>query len=164
MSFKTTQITTDDKSKFYALLKKQTQALLSTETNLIANAANLSSLLFNTLTQVNWVGFYFKGDNELILGPFQGQVACTRIPLGQGVCGTAFSENKTLRIADVNAFAGHIACDSASASEIVIPLTVNNKLIGVLDIDSPILNRFDAQDQQQLEAIAHIFCQSVAIS
>ncbi len=164
MSFKTTAITTDDKSKLYALLQKQTQALLSAETNLIANAANLSSLLFNTLTRVNWVGFYFNGDNELILGPFQGQVACTRIPLGQGVCGTAFSENKTLRIADVNAFAGHIACDSASASEIVIPLTVNNKLIGVLDIDSPILNRFDAQDQQQLEAIAHIFCQSVAIS
>jgi len=164
MSFKTIQITTNDKSKFYALLQKQVQALLSAETNLIANAANLSSLLFNTLTQVNWVGFYFKDDNELTLGPFQGQVACTRIPLGQGVCGTAFSENKTLRIADVNAFAGHIACDSASASEIVIPLTINNKLIGVLDIDSPILDRFDEQDQQQLEAIAHIFCQSVAIS
>ena len=164
MSFKTTQITTDDKSKFYALLQKQTQALLSTETNLIANAANLSSLLFSTLTQINWVGFYFKDGNELVLGPFQGQVACTRILLGQGVCGTAFSENNTLRIADVNAFTGHIACDSASASEIVIPLTINNKLIGVLDIDSPIRNRFDAHDQQQLEAIAQIFCQSVAKS
>jgi GAF domain-containing protein len=164
MSFKTTKITTSDKSKFYALLQNQAQALLSNETNLIANAANLSSLLFNTLTQINWVGFYFKEDDELTLGPFHGQVACTRIPIGQGVCGTAFSENNTLRIADVNAFAGHIACDSASASEIVIPLTVNNKLIGVLDIDSPILNRFKAQDQQQLEAIAQIFCQSVAIS
>ncbi len=164
MSFKTTQLPTDDKSKFYVLLQKQVQALLSTETNLIANAANLSSLLFNTLTQVNWVGFYFKNDDELVLGPFQGQVACTRIPLGHGVCGTAFSEKNTLRISDVNAFAGHIACDSASASEIVIPLTVNNKLIGVLDIDSPILNRFDQQDQLQLESIAQIFCQSVAIS
>lgn len=164
MSFKTTPITTEDKSKFYALLQKQAHALLSAETNLVANAANLSSLLFNTLTQINWVGFYFKDGNELVLGPFQGQVACTRIPLGQGVCGTAFSKNTTLRIADVNAFAGHIACDTASASEIVIPLTINNKLIGVLDIDSPTLNRFDEQDQQQLEAIAQIFCQSVAIN
>ncbi len=164
MSFKTTQITTDDKLKFYQLLSKQTRALLSTETNLIANAANLSSLLFNTLTQVNWVGFYFKDGDELVLGPFQGQVACTWIPLGQGVCGTAFSKNNTLRIADVNAFAGHISCDSTSASEIVIPLAVNNKLIGVLDIDSPILNHFDAQDQQQLEAITQTFCQSVAKS
>ncbi len=164
MSFKTTQITTDDKSKFYRLLSKQTQALLSAENKLIANAANLSSILFYTLTQVNWVGFYFKDGDELVLGPFQGQVACTRIPLGQGVCGTAFSQNNTLRIADVNAFIGHIACDSASASEIVIPLTINNKLIGVLDIDSPIRNRFDAHDQQQLEAIAQTFCQSVAIS
>ncbi len=166
MSFNTTQIPTDDKSKFYQLLSKQTQALLSAENNLIANAANLSSLLFHTLIQVNWVGFYFKDGDELILGPFQGQVACTRIPIGQGegVCGTAFSENNTLRIADVNAFAGHIACDTASASEIVIPLTINNKLIGVLDIDSPNLNHFDKQDQQQLEAIAQIFCQSVAKS
>ncbi len=164
MSFEITQIPTKNKAKFYALLQKQAQALLSTETNLMANAANLSSLLFNSLTQVNWVGFYFKSDNELILGPFQGQVACTRIPIGQGVCGTAFSENKTVRVADVNAFAGHIACDAASVSEIVMPLTINNKTVGVLDIDSPIPSRFDEQDQQQLEAIAQIFCQSVALS
>jgi GAF domain-containing protein len=162
MSFKTTKITTDDKSKFYQLLAQQVEGLLSVETDIIANAANLSSLLFHSLEQVNWVGFYLLKDNELVLGPFQGQVACSRIPLGQGVCGTAFSLNKTQRVADVSAFKGHIACDTASASEIVIPLTVNNKLIGVLDIDSPILNRFDYQDQFELESIAVIYCDKVA--
>lgn len=162
MSFKTTQITTTDKSKLYQLLSKQAQALLSTETNFIANAANLSSLLFHSLPHVNWVGFYCEQDEELILGPFQGQVACARISIGQGVCGSAFNKNKTQIVANVNQFSGHIACDANSASEIVIPLRVNNKLIGVLDIDSPIINRFDKQDQQQLEAIAQMFCQSVA--
>lgn len=158
MSFETTKITIDDKSKFYQLLAQQAEGLLSVETDIIANAGNLSSLLFHSLEQVNWVGFYLLKDNELVLGPFQGHVACTRIPLGQGVCGTAFIKNKTLRVADVSAFKGHIACDSASASEIVIPLVINDKIIGVLDIDSPITDRFDAQDQSGLESIAVIYC------
>lgn len=162
MSFKTTKINTEDQSKFYNLLTQQTEGLLSTETDLIANAANLSSLLYHSLNDVNWVGFYFLKNDELVLGPFHGQVACSRIPIGQGVCGTAFSQNKTLRIADVNAFKGHIACDSNSASEIVIPLKINKNLMGVLDIDSPILDRFDQLGQQGLEKIAQIFCSSVA--
>jgi len=162
MSFKTTEIITDDKSKFYQLLAQQAEGLLSVETDTIANAANLSSLLYHSLEQVNWVGFYLLKNNELVLGPFQGQVACSRIPLGAGVCGTAFSLNKTQRVADVSAFKGHIACDSASASEIVIPLVINDKIIGVLDIDSPIIDRFDAQDQSGLESIAVIYCNKVS--
>ena len=162
MSFETTKITTNDKSKFYHLLSQQAEGLLSVETDLIANAANLSSLLFHSLEKVNWVGFYLLNGTELVLGPFQGQVACTRIPIGKGVCGTAFSLNKTQRIADVSAFKGHIACDSASASEIVIPLIVNGETIGVLDIDSPILDRFDTQDQSGLESIAVIYCNKVS--
>ncbi len=162
MSFQNTEIKTNDQSKFYQLLTQQVKGLLSIENDLIANAANLSSLLYHTLEQVNWVGFYFLKDNELVLGPFQGQVACTRIPLEQGVCGTAFSQNKTLRVKDVNAFKGHIACDSASASEIVIPINFNDKVIGVLDIDSPILDRFDQIDQVHLELIVGVFCKNVA--
>ena len=163
MSVETTKIDTHNKPKVYQLLTQQVEGLLSVENDLIANAANLSSLLYHSLEQVNWVGFYFLKNNELVLGPFQGQVACTRIPLGLGVCGTAFSENKTLRVADVNAFKGHIACDSSSASEIVIPLTIGGEIIGVLDIDSPISDRFDALDQTRLEAIAHVFCQKSTV-
>jgi len=161
MSFKTIEINTDDKSKFYQLITQQVTGLLQGESDVIANAANLSSLLYHTLEQVNWVGFYFFKRDELVLGPFHGQVACTRIPIGQGVCGTAFKENKTLRVPDVGAFKGHIACDTASASEIVIPLRVNQEIIGVLDIDSPILNRFDKLDQINLEAISEIYCNQV---
>lgn len=157
MSFATTTIITDDKSKFYKLLAQQAQGLLHGEKDFIANCANLCALLYHSLEQVNWVGFYLLQTDELVLGPFQGQVACTRIPLGQGVCGTAFSENKTLRVADVNAFKGHIACDTASASEIVIPL----KGLGVLDIDSPILDRFDESDQRGCEIIADILLKSI---
>ncbi|VAW40352.1 Free methionine-(R)-sulfoxide reductase, contains GAF domain [hydrothermal vent metagenome] len=151
------------KPKFYQLLKQQAEGLLYGESNLIANAANLGSLLYHILEDVNWVGFYFHQDNELVLGPFQGQVACTRIALGQGVCGTAFSCNKTLRIADVHAFKGHIACDSASNSELVIPLNVNNKTIGVLDIDSPAFDRFDEYDQKGCEEIVKILLNSIEI-
>ncbi|MCF6289162.1 MAG: GAF domain-containing protein [Proteobacteria bacterium] len=149
-----TSITNKDKHKFYKLLVKQTKNLLKAENDLIANTANLSSLLYHTLPQVNWAGVYLFKNNELVLGPFHGQVACTRIPLSQGVCGTAFSQNKTLRVADVHAFAGHIACDATSASEIAIPFSSNNKILGVVDIDSPVLNRFDAIDQEYLEQIA----------
>jgi GAF domain-containing protein len=161
MSFQTNKIDNSDKGKMYTLLQQQAQGLLSTEKDLVANAANLSSLIFHTLDDVNWVGFYFFKDGELILGPFQGQVACTRIPIGQGVCGTAFSQNCVQRIADVNAFKGHIACDSASASEIVLPLNIKGKTIGVLDIDSPSLNRFDEIDEGGLTTIAQIFCHSI---
>jgi L-methionine (R)-S-oxide reductase len=162
MSFETTKITSNDKTKFYQLLAQQAEGLLSVETDIIANAANLSSLIFHTLEQINWVGFYLLKDNELVLGPFQGQVACTRISIGQGVCGTAFSLNKTQRVDDVSKFNGHIACDSASASEIVIPLTVNDEMIGVLDIDSPVIDRFDSEDQTGLESIAVIYCNKVS--
>lgn len=163
MSFETTEINTGDKDKFYQLLIRQVEGLLLSENDLIANAANLSSVLYHSLEDVNWVGVYLLKDAELILGPFQGQVACTRIPLGQGVCGTAFNLNKTLRVADVNAFSGHIVCDNASASEVVIPLNIKSKTIGVLDIDSPILNRFDLTDEKYLERIARIFVESIVI-
>ena len=161
MSFQTSHIATDDKNKFYKLLSQQASGLLSVENNLIANAANLSSLLYHSLEKVNWVGFYLLHNDELVLGPFQGQVACTRIPLGQGVCGTAFSQNKTLRIADVHLFKGHIACDSNSNSELVIPLSIDKKVIGVLDIDSPIQDRFSQEDQDGCEDIVKIFIQSL---
>jgi GAF domain-containing protein len=161
MSFETTKINTENKAKFYKLLAKQVEGLLHSEENLIANAANLSSLLFHSIEQVNWVGFYLFNNNELVLGPFQGQVACTRIPVGKGVCGTAFEQNKTLRIEDVHAFKGHIACDSASNSELVIPIKVKNKTIGVLDIDSPLFNRFDKDDQIGCETIVQIFEKSI---
>ena len=157
MSFETTKIETADKHKFYQLLAQQAQGLLHSEKDFIANCANLCALLYHALEQVNWVGFYLLQADELVLGPFQGQVACTRIPLGQGVCGIAFSEHKTLRVADVNAFKGHIACDTASASELVVPLNG----LGVLDIDSPILDRFDESDQLGCEAIAEILLKSI---
>ena len=163
MSFETSKINTENKEKFYKLLVQQADGLLQGEKDLIANAANLSAFLYHSLETVNWVGFYLLKDDELVLGPFQGQVACTRIPIGQGVCGTAFKQNKSLRIQDVHAFKGHIACDTASNSELVIPININNKTIAVLDIDSPILNRFDADDQKGCERIAQIFEKSIVI-
>ncbi|MFD1415368.1 GAF domain-containing protein [Oceanobacillus jeddahense] len=140
-----------EKTKDYELLIKQLDALSTGETNQTALLANASSLLNHFLDDVNWVGFYLSENEELVLGPFQGLPACIRIPFGKGVCGTAVSENKTQRIADVHQFPGHIACDGASKSEIVIPISRNNNIIGVLDIDSPIHDRFDAADQEGLE-------------
>ena len=125
-------------------------ALIDGETDLIANMSNISALLKMELEQINWVGFYLLKQDQLVLGPFQGNPACVRIPVGRGVCGTAIFENKVQRIADVHSFPGHIACDAISNSEIVIPLTVKGKLIGVLDIDSPNLSRFDQNDEQGL--------------
>jgi GAF domain-containing protein len=163
MSYNATKISTEDKASFYNLLIKQVEGLLSIETNLIANAANLSSLLYHSMPEVNWIGFYFynEEEKELLLGPFHGQVACTRIPVGKGVCGTAFATNQVQRIKDVHAFAGHIACDTASNSELVLPLTIKNQKVGVLDIDSPIFNRFDEVDEESCQLIANLFCNSI---
>ena len=147
MSMTLNNINSERKINFYQLLAKQVEGLLSVEDNFIANAANLASLLYHSLDETNWVGFYLFQKDELVLGPFHGQVACTRIPIGKGVCGTAFKQNITMLVDDVNEFKGHIACDSASASEIVIPLSFANKVFAVLDIDSPIISRFDVHDQ-----------------
>jgi L-methionine (R)-S-oxide reductase len=141
----------------YELVKKQLQALLHGETNQIANLSNTSALLNQFLDRINWVGFYLMDENnELVLGPFQGLPACVRIPLGKGVCGTSAKNRETIRVEDVHQFPGHIACDAASNSEIVIPLMKDGKLLGVLDIDSPEKNRFDELDQVQLEEITNI--------
>ncbi len=144
----------------YEQLVHQARSLVDGEHDLIANMANISALLFNNLTSVNWAGFYLYKESQLVLGPFQGQPACIRIPMGKGVCGTAAESGTTQRVDDVHAFAGHIACDAASNSEIVIPLIVNDTLIGVLDIDSPEFSRFDEVDQEGLEAIAQALVES----
>ena len=136
--------------------------LLHGEHDRIANAANLSALVFNTLPGVNWAGFYFFDGTELVVGPFQGLPACVRIPLDKGVCGAAASSRQTQRIDDVDAFPGHIACDSASRSELVIPLLQGDTLVGVFDIDSPEPARFDVEDQEGLEAIARIWVESLS--
>ncbi|CAD0362167.1 GAF domain-containing protein [Xanthomonas sp. WHRI 8391] len=148
---------TGSKPEQYAQLTAQAQALVHGEPDRIANAANLAALIFNALPSLNWAGFYFYDGRELVVGPFQGLPACVRIPLDKGVCGAAASTRQSQRIADVDAFPGHIACDSASRSELVIPLVKGDALIGVLDLDSPELDRFDADDQRGLEAIAKVF-------
>ena len=151
------------KPEQYAELLGQVRALLHGERDRIANAANLSALVYHALPSLNWVGFYFFDGRELVVGPFQGQPACVRIPLDKGVFGAAASTGQTQRVADVNAFAGHIACDSASRSEVVVPLLLDDgSLLGVFDIDSPEPDRFDADDQHGLEAIARAFMESVA--
>lgn len=142
-------------------LVAQARALLSGQRDRVANAANLSSLLYHALEQVNWAGFYFLQGDKLVVGPFQGKPACVTIPIGQGVCGTAAASREVQRVADVHAFDGHIACDAASRSEIVLPLVKDGELIGVLDIDSPVKNRFDEQDEALLCAIADLFIDSV---
>ena len=142
---------TGTREEQYALVAKQLEALIANEPNRIANLANASALLNQFLENINWVGFYLSDGKELVLGPFQGLPACIRIPFGKGVCGTAFAERKTIRVKDVNAFEGHIACDANSRSEIVVPITVKGNVIGVLDIDSPIVDRFDDTDQKGLE-------------
>ena len=139
----------------YSLLLKQAEALVSSETDFIANTANLASLLFHDMDNVNWVGFYFYKEEQLVLGPFSGQPACTRIPIGKGVCGTAFAEQTTLIIDDVHSFEGHIACDAASKSEIVVPFNTA-EYQGVFDIDSPILNRFGNYEKTLFEAVVAI--------
>ena len=149
----------EKKAENYVLVKKQLIALIEDEPNQIANLSNASALLNQFLDQINWVGFYLVEGKELILGPFQGLPACVRIPFGKGVCGTSAADRKTLRIADVHQFPGHIACDAASESEIVIPLIKDGTIIGVLDIDSPVKNRFDEEDQHGLEEFVHTLCE-----
>ncbi|KMM83754.1 GAF domain-containing protein [Pseudomonas taetrolens] len=141
----------------YALLKAQLESLLADERDFIANASQFSAFLYHQLEDLNWAGFYLNRDEELVLGPFQGQIACVRIPFGRGVCGAAAASRQTQRVEDVHAFPGHIACDSASNSELVVPLIKEGRLIGVLDLDSPCIGRFTEQDQQGIEALAAIF-------
>ncbi|MCG6576219.1 GAF domain-containing protein [Pseudomonas sp. AF32] len=141
----------------YELLSAQLQSLLADERDFIANAAQFSAFLFSQLDDLNWAGFYLNRNEELVLGPFQGQIACVRIPFGRGVCGTAAATGQTQRVEDVHAFAGHIACDSASNSELVVPLFKDGRLIGVLDLDSPKLARFSELDQAGIEQLAQIF-------
>ena len=160
MSF-ATQTLTGSKPDQYAQLAGQARALVHGEPDRIANAANLSALVYHALPDLNWVGFYFHDGKELVVGPFQGLPACVRIALDRGVCGAAASTRQTQRIADVEAFPGHIACDAASRSELVVPLVHDGKLVGVFDLDSPRLDRFDAHDQDGLEAIARIFVESL---
>jgi len=138
-----------------------TRALLTGESDPIANAANLTALLFSRLPQLNWLGFYFARKNDLVLGPFQGQPACTRIALNRGVCGAAFSQNTTMVVPDVHAFPGHIVCDSASLSEIVVPFFVQGVISGVLDVDSPVHDRFSETDRVFFEAVVQIYVDSL---
>jgi L-methionine (R)-S-oxide reductase len=149
------------KPDLYDQLAAQLSSLLAGERDLIANAANFSSLIFHALPDLNWAGFYFEKDGELVLGPFQGQPACVRIKIGQGVCGAGAAKCQTVIVPNVHEFPGHIACDSASNSEIVVPLFKASRLIGVLDLDSPILSRFDQEDARGLEALVSILLASV---
>ncbi|WP_312707229.1 GAF domain-containing protein [Stenotrophomonas sp.] len=156
-----TSTLTGSKPEQYGQLLAQARALVHGERDRIANAANLSALVYHALPHLNWVGFYFYDGTELVVGPFQGLPACVRIPLDKGVCGAAASQRRTQRIEDVDAFPGHIACDSASRSELVVPLVKGDTLIGVFDLDSPLLARFDAEDQAGLEAIAAVFVEAL---
>ncbi|WP_312318639.1 GAF domain-containing protein [Stenotrophomonas sp.] len=152
---------TGSKPEQYGQLLAQARALVHGESDRVANAANLSALVYHALPELNWAGFYFFDGTELVVGPFQGLPACVRIPLSKGVCGAAASTRTTQRIEDVDAFPGHIACDSASRSELVVPLFKGDTLIGVFDLDSPVLARFDADDQAGLEAIAAVFVEAL---
>ena len=145
-----------NKAEQYQSLIPQIQAIVADESDVIANLANICAALKQQFNWF-WIGFYLVKDNELVLGPFQGQIACVRIPFGRGVCGAAAASRQTQRVEDVHAFAGHIACDSASNSELVVPLIKDGRLIGVLDLDSPSIGRFSEQDQQGVEALAAIF-------
>jgi len=146
----------------YDLLQKQVAGLIEDESNMIAILSNVSALLNDSIDQINWIGFYLIEDNELILGPFQEHPACVHIAIGKGVCGTAVAQDKTQLVEDVNAFPGHIACDANSKSEIVVPIHKDNNVIGVLDIDAPITNRFNNEDKQGLEAIVKIIEQQLS--
>ena len=149
--------TQNAKTKLYASLVVQLMSLLKGEHDIVANAANFSALLFNSLPNVNWAGFYFLKGEELVLGPFQGNPACVRIPMGKGVCGVAAQQCETIIVPNVHEFPGHIACDVASNSEIVVPLFDGEQLLGVLDLDSPLIGRFDDQDAEGLNELVTVF-------
>lgn len=157
--FVAAEIDTTDKAAFYAELASQLDGLLTGESDVIANAANTSALIFHALPDLNWAGFYFLREaEELVLGPFQGKPACVRIARGRGVCGTSVAERRTMLVEDVHAFPGHIACDAASRSELVVPLiAADGSVLGVIDLDSPLPARFDAQDQAGIERLAAIW-------
>jgi GAF domain-containing protein len=161
MTFKGRRYDFQDQAGDYTRLAEELGGLLRGESDFVANAANTAALIFDALPDLNWAGFYFLKEGELIVGPFQGKPACVRIALGRGVCGTAAAERKTIVVPDVDVFPGHIACDSASRSEIVVPLITDGKLVGVLDIDSPLLARFNEGDARGLERIAAVFLESV---
>ncbi len=145
------------KPELYQDLISQLRALLGDEQDFIANAANTAALIFRTLPELNWAGFYFLKDGQLVLGPFQGNPACTRIAVGRGVCGTAAQRLETLVVENVHEFPGHIACDAASLSEIVVPIIKQDRLLGVLDLDSSVRGRFDAEDRTGLESLVEVF-------
>jgi L-methionine (R)-S-oxide reductase len=149
-----------DPAAALAELAGQARALLEGERDPVANAANLSALIFATVPDLNWAGFYWVKGGELVLGPFQGKPACVRIALGKGVCGTAAQERRTIVVPDVHAFPGHIACDSASNSEVVVPVVKGERVLGVLDVDSPSLGRFGAEEARVFEALARIYVES----
>lgn len=160
MSFATSTLT-GSKPEQYAQLADQARGLMQGEPDRIANAANLAALVYHSLPDLNWVGFYFFDGKELVVGPFQGLPACVRIALDKGVCGAAASTRQTQRVFDVEAFPGHIACDAASRSELVVPLVHHGELLGVFDLDSPRVGRFDEHDQQGLETLARLFLETL---
>lgn len=149
------------KHALYADLARELDALLAGESDSVANAANAAAAIYHTLPELNWIGFYFLRGRELVLGPFQGRPACVRIPLGKGVCGTAAAERRSILVPDVEAFPGHIACDTASRSELVVPLLAGDTLLGVLDLDSPVLARFDERDREGCELLAGVIVRYV---
>lgn len=157
---------TDDKPRAYAELEASLRALLAGETDLVACAANTAALLYWSLPALNWAGFYLveRRSGDLVVGPFQGRPACVRIAIGKGVCGTAAARRQTLVVPDVHAFPGHIACDAASNSEVVVPIVDGDRLIGVLDLDSPLPARFDAADARGLEALARVFVEATRVA
>jgi GAF domain-containing protein len=156
-------ISSDDKVTLYRELAQQLGGLLSDEHDAIANAANTAALIFTSLPDLNWAGFYFlRSPKELVLGPFQGKPACVRIAVGRGVCGAAAEQRRSMLVEDVHAFADHIACDAASRSELVVPLVRDGCILGVIDLDSPLPARFDLEDQRGIEAIAAIYVKASA--
>src|ERR1700730_1073329 len=157
MTFQIARQESVSKSEMYSNLQAQIRSLLKGESDFIAKAANFSALLYNSLPDLNWAGFYLLKVGELVLGPFQGKPACVRIAMGKGVCGTAAQQRETILVDNVHEFPGHIACDSESNSEIVVPLVKDGELMGVLDLDSPVFGRFDEQDARGLNELAAIF-------
>lgn len=163
MTFELVKHKSASKAELYANLQSQLRSLLEDEQDFIANAANFSALLYHALPDLNWVGFYLSKGQDLVLGPFQGKPACVRIAVGKGVCGAAAEQRQTILVDNVHEFPGHIACDSESNSEIVVPLIKHERLIGVLDLDSPMFGRFDDEDAQGLNYLAEIFLDSISL-